>query len=388
MKKILMVAALAAMGAGAAPIVEITSVQQEYPWTNTVDITYTSTGIAEENTYYVVFKAQNSAGAEIGVITNDLKISQGSTWVAQWQPPFNVRYENCTMTPYVYKGGMDDYMIVDLNTWKVTYEPKSTQVASNEKYNTDEYKTAKMAFRKIPAGDYWIGGPETGLILQATNSYHKCHIAKDFYMGIFLVTVAQYDKIVNNTASTSTSPKNYVSYNTVRGAAGTAARPSTGICATMNSKAKLESGAPLVAGTNDGFDLPTVSMWEIAARAGETTKYLGADDTSKLGDYCWHSGNGGYHPVGQKNANQWGLYDVVGNLWHICRDTWNAADLATLQPEGLTPINSGTAASCFFQGASCWDALSHTSFRFSARHIDDKTRSNTNVGFRLAFFPD
>ncbi|MBR1871265.1 MAG: hypothetical protein IJ802_05510, partial [Kiritimatiellae bacterium] len=61
MKKILMVAALAAMGAGAAPVVEITSVQQQYPWTNTVDITYTSTGIAEDNSYYVVFTALDSA---------------------------------------------------------------------------------------------------------------------------------------------------------------------------------------------------------------------------------------------------------------------------------------------------------------------------------------
>ncbi|MBR1870743.1 MAG: SUMF1/EgtB/PvdO family nonheme iron enzyme, partial [Kiritimatiellae bacterium] len=339
-------------------------------------------------TYYVVFQALDSSGKEIGIITNDLKVSQGSTWVAQWQPPFNVRYENCTMTPYVYKGGMDDYMIVDLNTWKVTYEPMSTQAASNEKYNTDEYKTAKMAFRKVPAGDYWIGGPETGLIYEATNSYHKCHIAKDFYIGVFHVTVAQYDKIVSNTASTSTYPKSSISYNTIRGSAGAAARPSTGICATMNSKAKLESGALLVAGAKDGFDLPTVSMWEIAARAGETTKYPGADDTSKLTEYSWYNGNGGWHPVGQKKENSWGLYDMVGDAWHICRDTWNPVDCATLQPEGLTPINSGSASYCFYQGASISDRITHLSFRFSARHIDGKGNAYGNVGFRLAFFPD
>ena len=200
MKKILMVAALAAMGAGAAQVVEITSVQQQYPWTNTVDITYTSTGIAEENTYYVVFKAYDAASKEIGVITNDLKVSQGSTWVAQWQPPFNVRYENCTMIPYVYKGGMDDYIIVDLATWVTTYEGMSTQDASNAKYNTPEYKTEKLVLRKIEPGEYTIGHAN-----YTDNTAHKVVVREDkpYYIGIFPVTAAQYARIMGTSTSST-----------------------------------------------------------------------------------------------------------------------------------------------------------------------------------------
>ncbi|MBR1871000.1 MAG: SUMF1/EgtB/PvdO family nonheme iron enzyme, partial [Kiritimatiellae bacterium] len=400
----LMVAALAAMGAGAAPVVEITSVQQQYPWTNTVDITYTSTGIAEANTYYVVFKAQDSAGKEIGVITNDLKVSQGSTWVAQWQPPFNVRYENCTMTPYVYKGGMDDYMVIDLATWQVTYEPMSTQEASNKKYNTDEYKTNKLVLRKIEAGDYWIGGPETGMIYEGTNSYHKCNIPKPYYIGVFDLTNAQWNRIVNGTDTGNTKPVVNVSYNTLRGSAGTGARPSTGLFAILNANVTNPSGAKLVnlessVVKNDstiGFDLPTESMWEIAARAGDTHMYPSGDTYSGIEDYAWNRVNSGnaVQIVGLKPANAWGLYDMVGNVYENMRDVCNPGDLAELQPNGLVPITQGNAASSaertagYNRGQAGDDRI--VLFRYSARHCTGLAKSSSwgTVGQRVAYIPE
>ena len=356
MKKILMVAALAAMGAGAAPVVEITSVQQQYPWTNTVDITYTSTGIESNNTYFVVFKAQDSAGKELDVITNDLKISQGSTWVAQWQPPFNVRYENCTMTPYVYKGGQDDYMIVDLKTWAVTYEGMSVQNASNAKYDTNEYKTNKLVLRKVQEGEYTIGhdemlkpadayaGDSNRSYCNGTNSQHKVQVPAGtcYYIGIFEVTQAQYGRIMGtDTSSTNINCQTTLSYNTLRNSAGAASTLAGDPKNTTSFFVRLNGL------TGKTFDLPTEEMWEIAARAGTTTRFYWGDAPNAA---YWSA-----TPVGQALPNAWGIYDMAGTQSNMCRDIANYADLKTKTSNIYTPISSGSASYTCLRGGNSGD---------------------------------
>ncbi|MBR1871166.1 MAG: SUMF1/EgtB/PvdO family nonheme iron enzyme [Kiritimatiellae bacterium] len=393
MKKILMVAALAAMGAGAAPVVEITSVQQQYPWTNTVDITYTSTGIAEENTYYVVFKAYDAASKEIGVITNDLKVSQGSTWVAQWQPPFNVRYENCSMIPYVYKGGMDDYMVIDLETWQVTYEPMSTQIASNEKYNTDEYKTKKLVLRKVE-GDksYQIGYNETGEITRGNyaNTRHSTFVPADYYLTIFPVTEGQYRRIMGDTSYADTNlPVVNLSWNTIRGSAGVMADP-TSTCVFVKLKARLEANG---FDSGAGFDLPTESMWEVAARAGVLTRYIWGDTTTGWEAYTTASNNSkaSRQVPGLLRPNAWGFYDMIGNVWDITRDLGRNTDLASISEQAqnaFTPFLGGAGQLIIRLGGGSplYNAIDTEYYRISTVYVSDHNNSaSVHISFRIAW---
>lgn len=74
-----------------------------------------------------------------------------------------------------------------------------------------------------------------------------------------------------------------------------------------------------------GGDLPTEAMWEYAARAGTTTRFYCGHDSSCLDDVAWYSSNSGSmtHPVAQKFPNNYGLYDMHGNVSEWVNDFYD-----------------------------------------------------------------
>jgi len=125
---------------------------------------------------------------------------------------------------------------------------------------------------------------------------------------------------------------------------------------------------------------PSEAEWEYACRAGTTTRYSFGDSESKLGDYAWYRENSGdkTHPVGKKNPNPYGLYDMHGNVYDWVQDKWHSNYNGA--PTDGSAWGSGDGAGRVIRGGS-WN-FNARYCRSSDRCIDPGDRCYI-VGFRL-----
>ncbi|MCH1494358.1 MAG: formylglycine-generating enzyme family protein [Rubripirellula sp.] len=165
-----------------------------------------------------------------------------------------------------------------------------------------------MQLKRIPAGSFTMGS-ENG----ANNEKpaHKVTLTKPFMLGVHEVTQEQYQRVMGSNPSKfkgSQYPVEQVYW-------GDAIE----FCRKL-------SALPAERSAGRVYRLPTEAQWEYAFRAGSTAEYGFGDDASDLGQYAWFRDNSGQHthPVGQKQPNAWGLYDMQGNVSELCND-WSGS---------------------------------------------------------------
>lgn len=227
-----------------------------------------------------------------------------------------------------------DYMAIDLaDTAKVRYYPCEDAVPFG--VGDRRYKTDLLLLRRIHASgqeflmgakptekgtheDYWVMKSNYSWALE---TLHAVTLTRDYYIGVYPVTQCQWKWLHSSRPFGFTTcehddidlhPAEHVSY----------AR-----CLELVDKLRAVSGF-------DGFNLPTIAEWEFACRAGthgglytgeNISDYETCDRLGRLGWY-WGNSDNRTHAVGQKQANAWGLYDMLGNVQENTRD-WHVVDM-------------------------------------------------------------
>jgi sulfatase modifying factor 1 len=132
--------------------------------------------------------------------------------------------------------------------------------------------------------------------------------------------------------------------------------------------------------TGKTYRLPTEAEWEYAARGGNKSRnyrYAGSDTIEKVAWYMVNSG-GATHPVGLKQPNELGLYDMTGNVWQWCSD-WFGRDYKTTPVEN--PQGPLTGTSRALRGGSWRNFEEYSAPSVSVGNMPDY-RGNF-IGFRV-----
>jgi len=201
---------------------------------------------------------------------------------------------------------------------------------------------------------------------------HEVTLTRGFFLGVYEVTQAQW------TAVMGANPAVF------KRGADAPQRPIESVswddCQRFIARLNALALAP---GT---FRLPTEAEWEYAARAGTTTRFPWGDDLrdAEVHRHAWANSRSFAitHPVGQKPANAWGLFDLQGNVWEWC------ADFYAPYAEGpqRDPAGPATGRDRVFRGGSWYDFP--VSLRSANRHRHAPEGRYTAIGLRLAFTPE
>ncbi|WP_417913346.1 SUMF1/EgtB/PvdO family nonheme iron enzyme [Candidatus Electronema sp. TJ] len=170
----------------------------------------------------------------------------------------------------------------------------------------------------LPGGRFRMGDIQ-GKGTKFERPVHEVEL-DSFAIGRYPVTFAEYDLFCEATGREKPEDKGW----------GRGQRPVINVnwhdAAAYCQWLSQETGQP--------YRLPTEAKWEYACRAGTESAWCFGDDEAQLEDYAWYKKNSGCktHPVGEKNANAWGLHDMHGNVREWCAD-WHDADYYAVSPK-------------------------------------------------------
>ena len=249
---------------------------------------------------------------------------------------------------------------------------RSAEYSSDQ---ADNGITNSMGMKLVPIakGKLQMGSLVRGEGYRYAEQQHEVTLTRDYYLGAYEVTQTQYLKLMGNNPSyfqddlvnnvdSSNHPVDRVSW-----------EDAVKFCDRL-------SALPEEMAAGRVYRLPTEAEWEYACRSGYNAPF-GFGGLELADDYGWYNSNckGTTQPVGKKDPNAWGLYDMHGNVMEWCSD-W-AGDY----PEGavIDPTGPKEGYSRMIRGGAWLTAAVGSKSGERAFHFPPDTRSDY-VGFRVA----
>jgi formylglycine-generating enzyme required for sulfatase activity len=226
----------------------------------------------------------------------------------------------------------------------------------------------------IPAGNFAMGSPvDESARSENEGPQHQVTISRFFYVGKFEVTLKQWEACVREQGC-SHQPRNEVW--------SLANSPVTDV-SWIDALAYVDW---LTRKTGKNYRLLSEAEWEYAARAGSRTAYSFGPTPDNLSSFAWFESNSKSQPhlVGEKLGNEFGLYDMHGNVMEWTQDCWNENYIGA--PADGRSWTNGACSQRVLRGGS-W-AGKPEQLRSSSRNSSSAAESRySDLGFRVAMTP-
>jgi formylglycine-generating enzyme required for sulfatase activity len=296
------------------------------------------------------------------------------------------------------------WFVVEADFWLRNYQQVTLSHMAGGKFQASGSKTplqplpaAKIISPAIPAGLILVVG---GSFMMGSNEggsdekpVHRVTLS-NFLLGKYQLTFAEYDQFCQDSAQAKPSDNGwgrgtrpvinvswleaikFCNWKSQQEGLAIAYKEASGELLDRSGKVTQDIGQVV------GYRLATEAEWEYAARGGNKSKGYAYSGSDTLAEVAWYSDNAGgkTQPVGEKKANELGLFDMSGNIWEWCQDWYDGSYYG--QSAERNPFGPAAGSDRVSRGGS-W-SLDAARCRSGSRGNNSPGSRRGGLGFRLA----